>query len=94
MRRSLLLSVAFGLSAVGVGCKAVGGRCDCGYSPAEAHLPTAGMAYPTIGSPVVGVTSVAPAAVAPAPAITPDKMPLPEKTDKGVAPAITPDKGK
>ena len=80
MRRSLLLSAVFGVFAAGVGCKAVGGRCDCGSSPADAHMPQPGMAYPTIGGPVGGVVSTAPAAVAQP---TPEKMPVP------VAPPVT-----
>ncbi len=77
MRRSLLLSAVFGVLAGGVGCKAVGGRCDCQGGVHDSQMPAPGMAYPTIGGPVggVGAMSVAPAAVAPIP--SPEKMPAP-----------------
>jgi hypothetical protein len=80
MRRLLLLAVV-GLVAGGVGCKHIGGRCDCTHNPDDARLPSPGNVYPAIGSPVGGViASPAPAAVAPTPAPVPvpEKLPLPK----------------
>jgi hypothetical protein len=64
MRRALLLSAMFGVFAAGLGCKHVGGRCDCTNHPADAHpLP------PSNPYPVIGGAAAAPAA--------PEKMPAP-----------------
>lgn len=75
MRRSLLLSAVFAGLVIGVGCKAVGGRCDCTGGVHDSHMPGPGMAYPTIGGPVGGVVTAAPAALAPTPAPAPAAVP-------------------
>ena len=84
MRRTLQFTAVLGLFAVGVGCKHVGGQCDCQNAPGDARLPAVGNAYPTVGAPVLGATAPAPASTAPAavaptptPAASPERMPPP-----------------
>ena len=88
MRRTLLFSAVIGVFAAGVGCKHVGGRCDCTHNPADAVMPTPGVAYPTIGAPTVGVTPLPTTATA---AMAPNAVPVPKVADP-VAPAVTPEK--
>ncbi len=66
MRRALLLSAVFGVFAAGLGCKHVGGRCDCTNHPGDATPLPPSNPYPTVGTPV-------PATATPA---APAQMPL------------------
>jgi hypothetical protein len=42
MRRYIALLVACAALAVSLGCKHIGGKCDCGYNPSDydIHAPT------------------------------------------------------
>jgi hypothetical protein len=61
MRRALILSALFGTFVAGLGCKHVGGRCDCTHDP-QAHVAVpAGNPYHVVGQPVPGTAVPAPA---------------------------------
>ena len=74
MRRALVLTAVFGAFLAGLGCRHVGGRCDCTNNDADAVIPAPHNPYPVLGQPVAGpsvgvVTPVAPATL--------EKMPMP-----------------
>ena len=77
MRRAFALAATVGLIAAGIGCKHVGGVCDCiGGHPDNAVLPPATNPYPVTGNAMTGM----PAPVmekAPAPAAGEMKMEKP-----------------
>ena len=59
MRRFIAIFTAAVVLQFGVGCKHVGGKCDCGPTPGEAHTyaPTATYNTPILsGSPTPGAT--------------------------------------
>lgn len=67
-RTALLMSVLSLVTAAGLGCKHVGGKCDCQQNPADAIMP--GPTTPYAATPITTVPAVG-AATAPTP------MPLP-----------------
>jgi hypothetical protein len=62
MRRRIAMMSVLGLLAAGLGCKHIGGKCDCTAHPADAALPGPTNPYPY--SPVPGTAS--PAQIPPA----------------------------
>jgi hypothetical protein len=51
MARAFTLLAAVGLLTLGVGCKHIGGLCDCATHPDNGVLPAAGNPYAVVGSP-------------------------------------------
>jgi hypothetical protein len=69
MRRIVALAAVFGSFAAGLGCKHVGGTCDCGHDPAQAVITPPSQPYPATGQPIPGTP-------------VPEKMPAPAPTGK------------
>jgi hypothetical protein len=67
MRRALLLTAIFSSFVAGLGCRHVGGRCDCTNNPADAVLPVPSNPFPVVGAP------------APAPIVPGAPVPMPGK---------------
>jgi hypothetical protein len=69
MRRTALLTAAFAVGLLSLGCRHshIAGKCDCTNDPANHHLPAAGNPYTITGSSVSGPGVAVPAEKAPAP---------------------------
>jgi hypothetical protein len=48
MRRYIALFVACAALAASLGCRHVGGKCDCGYNPADYPIPSLTNPYPAV----------------------------------------------
>lgn len=70
MRRIVALAGIAGIVVVGLGCKHVGGTCDCGYNPASTVIHPPGQPYAAHGQPI------------PAAAV-PEVMPMPGDAPMG-----------
>lgn len=55
MRKIVLASSILAI-VVGMGCKHVGGKCDCNHHPDNDTPPAMGQPYPQNGGPVGGTT--------------------------------------
>lgn len=64
MRRALLLSAVVGTFLAGLGCRHVGGQCDCTNDPSATSAAPAYNPYPVVGAPS-GAPAVMPVPVAP-----------------------------
>jgi hypothetical protein len=64
MRRRTFFTAVVGLMAAGFGCRHVGGKCDCGSSPADGVIQGPTAPYPT--GPAPSVNPNAPAPIPPA----------------------------
>lgn len=64
MRRLIALTVTFAALVATVGCQHIGGKCDCGYNPADYPIP--GITDPHSSAPVLK-PAPAPAPTAPTP---------------------------
>jgi hypothetical protein len=64
MRRALLLSAVVGTFLAGLGCRHVGGRCDCTNDPSATSAAPAYNPYPVVGAPS-GAPAAMPVPVAP-----------------------------
>jgi hypothetical protein len=67
MRRIVALAVVFGSFAAALGCRHVGGVCDCSHHPDNNTITQPSNPYPALGQPVTGTT-------------VPEKMPAPATT--------------
>jgi hypothetical protein len=70
MRRIVALAVVFGTFAAGLGCRHVGGTCDCSHHPDNAIINPPGNPYPTLGQPIGGIQ-------------VPEKIPAPGTAPSG-----------
>ncbi len=83
MRRTATIAAVLGVGLAGLGCRHVGGKCDCGAHPADAVVTAPPAPYPA--HPVTVSSSPLPSAVAPVPtapppmSAAPAPMPLPGK---------------
>jgi len=66
MRRTALLLTVLGLISTGLGCKHIGGKCDCQSNPADAVMPASTTPYSAMPIATVPATgnSMAPAPMA------------------------------
>jgi hypothetical protein len=48
MRRYIALVVACAVVTISLGCRHVGGKCDCGYNPADYPIPAQTNPYPAV----------------------------------------------
>ena len=64
MRRALLLSAVVGTFLAGLGCRHVGGQCDCTNDPSATSAAPAYNPYPVVGAPS-GAPTAMPVPVAP-----------------------------
>ena len=64
MRRALILSAVVGTFLAGLGCRHVGGRCDCANDPSATASTPVYNPYPVVGAPSGG-PAVMPAPVPP-----------------------------
>jgi hypothetical protein len=48
MRRYIALVVVCAVVTISLGCRHVGGKCDCGYNPADYPIPAQTNPYPAV----------------------------------------------
>jgi hypothetical protein len=75
MRRRILMTAVVGVLAAGIGCRHVGGKCDCGAHPADAVVMPPTPPYPT--APAPGTTPVNPIPGAKVESKSPSTLPIP-----------------
>jgi len=73
MRKIVLAASLLGI-LVGVGCKHVGGKCDCYHDASNSEIPPGigGQPYPQVGGPIHGTAL-------PERLAAPEKAPAPER---------------